>query len=1268
MAIAVWRNDVKNAGRLFACLVLAFFTPESFGDQIRNYNIEDGLAQSQVHSILQDSRGYLWIGTYGGGVSRYDGLTFTNYGRKEGLSDGNVLSIIEDHVGNLWFATLRGACKYDGKTFTALSTKDGLASNSVYSILEDREGRLWFGTDRGLSRYDGLAFTNFYEKDGLAGKIVRSIIQDRNGDFWFGTDGGGVGKYDGKTFTTLSTKDGLASNSVYSILEDREGRLWFGTDRGLSRYDGLAFTNFYEKDGLAGNVVRSIIQDRNGDFWFGTNGGGVGKYDGKTFTNLTVKDGLSSNFVWSSIEDREGNLWFGTYRGGLNKYTLSPFTKVALNEGVSDQTVRTILEDREGRLWFGTSQGGVVRVDGKSIAHFRKKDGLADDFVLTAFEDLEGRLWFGTFRGVSRFDGKTFTNFSQRDGLSDDTIRAIIQDREGRLWFGTNTGGICRFDGVAFTRWTTANGLNSDEITAFVKDRQGAIWIGTRRGINIFDGDKFINFSEIAGLGMDDYIFAIREDSEGHMWFGAYGGRIIEYTPPPLVSGDRRKNEEWRGRCKILTSQNGFPDDRIVSLIFDLAGDLWIGTENGIDKLDLQKYKNEGQILFKHYGQDEIFPGIECIHNAVHQDRQGYLWFGTLRGAIRYIAEEDRPNEVEPLTHIVNLRLLSKDVDWSKYARSFSRQGLPMNLILPHHLNSLAFDFIGLSLAKSEKVRYQYRLEGMDKSWSPMGKERSATYRNLPPGEYVFKVIACNNDGLWNKRPATFLFEITPPYWKRWWFQILVILTATGGIQTYIKFRIRKLEKSNLELQKLTLVASKTDNAVLITDAAGTIEWVNESFTKTTGYSLEGLRIFKKDTLGAIFDKILLQSQSLLTEFKIDTKEGNPIWLSVSLTPIFNKKHELNKYVVLSLNITERRKAEEALRESEAKYRALFECANDAVFLLNTAGVHVMANQKATDMLGYRMEELIGLSTKDIVAPFEHQKEDKKLGSLLRGELFPTHEQIYKKKDGTEFPVETRVALIRDREGTPLFVQSIVRDITERKQAEEEIRKKNAELEAFIFMVSHDLKSPVVSIQGFCSSLMKNHKEDLNEKTLFCIQRMQANASLMTNLLEDLAELARIGRIEDKKTEISVQEVIKSVWAGASTSLATQNVEFIAPENLPKLFYSEKRLYQIFYNLLSNALKFRDEERTTKVEIGHQEDKDNYTFFVRDSGIGIEQKFHSKIFESFSQLKDIKSEGTGMGLAIVKKIVEANQGKVWVESQKGAGSTFYFTIPKNVTS
>ena len=403
-------------------------------------------------------------------------------------------------------------------------------------------------------------------------------------------------------------------------------------------------------------------------------------------------------------------------------------------------------------------------------------------------------------------------------------------------------------------------------------------------------------------------------------------------------------------------------------------------------------------------------------------------------------------------------------------------------------------------------------------------------------------------------------------------------------------------------------------------------------------------------------------------EWVLGKQSGKRIPILCNAGPIRDDVGNIIGGVIAWRDITERKRAEEALRESQERFRTLYENSTVGLYRTTPDGRIHLANPALVRMLGYSSFD--DLSTRNLEKngfepsyPRTQFVENIEKDGEVKG-----LESAWKRKDGTIIFVRESARAIRDSQAKTLYYDGTVEDITERKKTEEEIRKKNAELKAFVDMLSHDLKNPVVSIQGFCSLLMKNHIKDLNEKALFYIQRMQANASLMTNLLGDLVELSRIGRIEDKKTKISIQEVIKSVWAGASTSLATQNVEFVSPENLPQLFYSEKRLYQIFYNLLSNALKFRDEERKTKVEIGHQEDKDNYIFFVRDNGIGIEQKYHNKIFDSFSQLKETKSEGTGMGLAIVKKIVEANQGKVWVESRKGAGSTFYFTIPKNVKS
>ena len=518
-------------------------TPTGPGQQIAaglgqghwtTYGVPEGLAHSYVYSMLQDQDGTLWFGTRGG-VSRYDGQTFTNFTTKDGLPHDHITSIILEQGGTLWFGTGGGVSRYDGQTFTNFTMKDGLPHDHVTSVVQDRDGVFWFGTEGGTSRYDGQAFTNFTMKDGLPHDHVTSIIQDRDGVLWFGTQRG-VSRYDGQTFTNFTMKDGLAHNYVTSIIQGQDDLLWFGTrNGGVSKYDGQTFTTFTAKDGLARNRLLSMLQDRDGMFWFGAAAGGaVTRFDGQTFTTFTTKDGLANDWVYSIFQDREGSLWFGTGGGGVSRYDGQTFTTFTTEDGLAHNRVRSVLQDRDDVLWFGTGGGGVSQYDGQTFTNFTTQNGLPHGYVQPIFQDREGALWSRVYGGgVIRYDGQTFIKFTTEDGLAPYRVRSIIQDREGALWFGTEGGGVSRYDGQTFTNFTTKDGLAYNDVRSIIQDRKGTLWFGTYGGgVSRCDGQTFVNFTTKDGLA-DNFVTLIVQDREGALWFGTEGGGVTCYRQPP---------------------------------------------------------------------------------------------------------------------------------------------------------------------------------------------------------------------------------------------------------------------------------------------------------------------------------------------------------------------------------------------------------------------------------------------------------------------------------------------------------------------------------------------------------------------------------------------------------------------------------------------------------------------------------------------------------------------------------------------------------------
>jgi ligand-binding sensor domain-containing protein/serine phosphatase RsbU (regulator of sigma subunit) len=559
-----------------------------------NFNTEQGLALSSIACDFIDSKGNIWFGTYGGGVSRYDGNSFTTFNNSHGLTHNTVWSIFEDKFGNMWFGTDGGGISfYDGVSFYKFTDKHGLPHNTIWYITEDKYNNIWFATYGGVSKLElnqdainalksnkkesNLLFQNFTTYNGLIYNDVRTILQDENGVMWFGTFDG-LSIYDGKKFHNYNTDNGLINNAVLSLCQDSEGNIWVGTDKGVnkvkSRYtkniDEINFETYTTKQGLAFNGIREILEDSSGTLWFGTAGGGVSMLENGIFTNITTEQGLAHNNIRSISEDKNGNIWFGTVGGGVSRYNGKAFATYTTEQGLTHNRVFSIVEDNKGQLWFGTVGGGVGMFDGKHFVSYNMDHGLANNSVYGIMQDSKGNMWFGTFGGgVSVFNGKSFKTYTTDNGLVHNRIWRLFEDSKGNIWMGSFGGGISMFDGKSFTNYTTDNGLAHNTVESIFEDNEGNIWLGTvGGGVNVFDGKSFANFSSEHNLA-HNRVRCIIQDSKNNIWLGTDAG-ITRFDGDTFLS---------------FTTSDGMPDGVVYDIKEDDNGIIWIGTNMGLSGL-----------------------------------------------------------------------------------------------------------------------------------------------------------------------------------------------------------------------------------------------------------------------------------------------------------------------------------------------------------------------------------------------------------------------------------------------------------------------------------------------------------------------------------------------------------------------------------------------------------------------------------------------------------------------------------------------------------
>jgi ligand-binding sensor domain-containing protein len=791
-----------------------------------NYSIQDGLAQSQVQTLFQDDKGYLWMGTYGG-LTRYDGKSFINYSKENGLLDNRINCIVQLKNKELYVAGPGGINKFNGKTFQAIALKPELSKNQVTCMTSDQDGNLWLCTDgAGVCRYDGTTFSYYSGKDGLVNDYVRTVCTDENGNIWFGTRSG-VCYYDGKTFRQLDTSLAQPHN-ISQIIKDKNKNLWFCTyGEGIYKYDFKTFTNYTETDGLILDWIRNGMQDKAGNFWFASKNG-VSKFDGKIFVNFDETNGLFYPNINTVLQDNEGNMWFGTDGKGVLKFTGETFVSYTRQDGLSSDIIMSVTEDRQKNLWFSTYGNGVCKrnTEKNSFTNYTTENGLNNNIVWASTCDTKNNIWFGTSDGVCKYDGVKFSDF--KDSLPAKTVYAVYQDKKENMWFGT-TAGVSVYNGKTCSSFVYGRDNIGKNIKSILEDDQHNMWFASTNGLFKYDGKTFVNYTTENGL-CDNNVVSILQDTQNNLWIGT-GNGIAHY------------NGKTFSKIPIDDKYNS---NYVNFMLFDALQHLWIGTNNGIYELNVEDYYKNNKPVFRHYTNFEGLRSLECNQNAAYKDQDGNLWFGTSEGVLKYAALQNanRIELNEPLIHISGLRLFLQATDWSKLSNEEDpATGLPRNLSVDHKKKYLTFDYIGISLTNPGSVRYKFMLEGFDQDWSPPTDATFATYSNLPHGKYTFKVVSCNKNGVWNKIPASFSFEIRPPFWLTWWFFVLCIAFAVALIWVGYRLRIasikRKHHMQQLQYQsRLLVLEHQTLNASMnrhfVFNALNSIQYFITKEDKTT--------------------------------------------------------------------------------------------------------------------------------------------------------------------------------------------------------------------------------------------------------------------------------------------------------------------------------------------------------------------------------------------------------------------------------------------------
>ncbi len=921
-----------------------------------NITIEDGLSNPIVYDIVQDKKGFIWIAT-ANGLNRYDGYNFRHYlpdkndpmSRKTILNEV-IIDLLVDKDGVLWLGSPAGGlssyyAKTDEFTHFIHDPKDPLSisNNSIYSLSEDSQGNIWIGTDGGLNCYrkDKRIFVNYKhdpaDTNTIADDAVHAVIADENGVIWVGTKDAGLDRFDTIKNEFKHYKhnpddpNSISSGDYPDLYIDSSGILWITSiGGGLNRYDRETDRFIHYKhdpnneDSISHDSQIRVNEDSQGDLWISTYGGGVDCYDrGKDiFIHYKHDPGnphsLAHNSNVTVFEDRSGVLWFATYGGGISKYDRKTerFRLVqndSTNPGsLSNNDVHAIYEDSKGYLWIGTD-GGLNKYD-KSTGSFirylhdpNNHRSIGSNSVWAIDEDSTGDLWIATDRGISRYSRATgeFIRYehdpNNLKSLSENRTWFLLVDYNDDVWVGTQSSGLDRYDREkgTFERHSIGN-----FISVIYEDSNRDVWFAGG-GLFRYNREKkqFKSYQHNPtdqNSIISQQIYAIFEDSLNNLWVGTAGGLELFEKEKEIFAHYSQKD--------------GLIDNNVTGILEERPGVIWLSTARGISRFDFINKR------FQNYA-------IGSFNRAAYfRSKNGEFLFGKPDGLIRFFPETIVDNPHKPPVVLTSFKVFNKEVELTENLSEINE------ITLSYEDKFFSFEFAALDYSDPLRNQYKYKLEGFDEEWINLGSTRRfAGYTNIKGGNYTFRVIASNNDGIWNEKSIAIKVRITPPFWETWWFYTVMTLIGIFILISIILYilklnaEIYERKKAEKELQRWAHIFEHVELGIVTGSADGkTMDMMNPAFAHNHGYEPEELigkptiDVFAPDYRAEVPEHIKTAHEKghhAFESYHIH-RDGHTFPVLVDITAVKDKRGKILYSAVNVQDLTNRRQLENHLRQA----------------------------------------------------------------------------------------------------------------------------------------------------------------------------------------------------------------------------------------------------------------------------------------------------------------------------------------------------------------